>query len=82
MSTLDDPLQSNLHNQRKPATDARTDEVTVVHCTANSSSSNMSRRDQVVRAVRRPVSKGSHHCVNLLKELLPKDVSEAVCWSS
>lgn len=50
----------------------------IVHCSADSSSTDtMSRRQQVVQAVHRPVRKGSQHCVNVLKELLPQEVSTA-----
>lgn len=68
-------------NKYPVATDAPA--VTVVHCTADDNSSGSSgdssmadsRRQRVLRAVRRPVSTGSRQCVNVLKELLPREVS-------
>ena len=57
--------------------DAADGETAIVHCTADSSSTShqMSRRHQVVEAVRGPVSSGSRHCVNVLKEIMPQEVS-------
>jgi hypothetical protein len=68
--------QTVIRGKYEPQLDAAA--VRIVHCSADSSSTDtMSRRQQVVQAVRRPVRNGSRHCVNVLKELLPQEVSTA-----